>query len=479
MFPNGASEKRTRKMLKRKQMIIAAAAAVAAAPLAAQAAINVAFGYDATVTIANNAAFTGSTTVQIVAGAISVPAGDFFKFNVNTSVTGDSNAASGGAYDTANGTLQPANLGLAGFGFDFANTPSVIAPVITAAKSTVTIPAALKYDISAKGTANATNAGIASAPLSAGYNPGLVTKTAFTSQTHGLRLTLGAGGTKADIFTGLTYQAGTSAGVATITPTNPAGTVAYAFLTSPGDAATFPSYTSDTVGTNIGDTLTALPALVVNVTGGTTTTPPAGHNIVNLTTTTQTGGNYGVQLTQGTGTNQATFNPNTPVANNINVVKGPGAGSYTPGFANNVNNGTGNATDFTAVSGFTAGDQEVYALKLKVGTGTPTSTQISSIVSDISAETGTGVSTVANLLSPSAGLATQIAGLFPGYDLMLTVTTGSATPFLGFDFSQETNVAGVVVTDIAVVPEPASAAVLLIGASSLMLGRRKRTAVQA
>jgi len=83
---------------------------------------------------------------------------------------------------------------------------------------------------------------------------------------------------------------------------------------------------------------------------------------------------------------------------------------------------------------------------------------VNSIVSDIGGQSGDGVSTVASLIGSPTGLAGQIAGLFPGYDLMLTVTTGTATPFLGFDFSQETNVAGVVVTNIAAVPEPASAA---------------------
>ncbi len=312
--------------------------------------------------------------------------------------------------------------------------------------------------------------GTIAAPLSGGLNPG---NSDPSVPAQFSRLNLGAGAAQ-DIFSGLTYQALTS-GPATLTPSSTPGSIAYAFLAAAGTSTIPPSYISDNIGTNVGDKVNALPALTVN---SASTTPPPGHNIVNLTTATQAGGNYGVQLTQGTLTNQATFNPNTPVANNINVTK-VGANSYVPGFANAVNNGTGNTTDFTAISGFAAGDQEVYALKLKVGAATPTSTQISSIVADITGETGTGASTVANLLSPSAGLATQIAALFPGYDLMLTVTTGSATPFLGFDFTQETNVAGVVVTDIAAVPEPASAAVLLLGASSLLMGRRKRTTIQA
>jgi hypothetical protein len=223
-------------------------------------------------------------------------------------------------------------------------------------------------------------------------------------------------------------------------------------------------------------------AFSVAAAGGTTAPPPTTHNIVNLTSATQTGGNYGVQLTSGTGANQATFAPNAPVAGTINVTK-VGANSYVPGFANGVSGataGTGAIMDFTAISGFAAGDQEIYALKLLVGGTAPTTTQMNSIVADIGGQSATdGVSTVASLIGGPTGLAGQIAGLFPGYDLMLTVTSGTTTPFLGFDFSQETNVAGVVVTNIAAVPEPASAAVLLIGSASLLLGRRKRNALMA
>jgi hypothetical protein len=214
--------------------------------------------------------------------------------------------------------------------------------------------------------------------------------------------------------------------------------------------------------------------------GGSPITTVTTHNIINLTSATQAAGSYGVQLTSGTGANQATFVPNAPVAGNINVTK-VGTGSYIPGFANAVSGataGTGAIADFAAISGFAAGDQEIYALKLLVGSSTPTTTQMNSIVADIAGQSGDGVSTVASLIGSPTGLAGQIAGLFPGYDLMLTVSSGSATPFLGFDFSQETNVGGVVVTNIAAVPEPASAAILLIG-SSLLLGRRKRNALMA
>ena len=206
--------------------------------------------------------------------------------------------------------------------------------------------------------------------------------------------------------------------------------------------------------------------------------PP--HNIISLTSTTQAGGIYGLQFTTAVGQYQATFSPNAPAANTINVTKT--GTSVSPGFADNIDAGPGDPAGFAALSGFAPADQEIYALKLLVGTTAPTSAQISQIAGDISAQSGDGISSVANLLSPAGNaLAAQIAAAFPGYDLMLVVNTGSgsATPYLGFDFTQEVNVPGVVVTDIvATVPEPPGSAALLIAASGLLLSRRKSLSIR-
>ncbi len=140
-------------MIKRNRAIIVAAT-LAALPLSANAAVNIAFNYDPTVTFAADSAFTvGVSTEPISGNSINIPFGDFFKFNVNTLVTGDTNAASGGAYDKANGTTQPPLLGLTGFGFAFTNTnTSVVVPVVTSGTSTVNFPITLHYDVRGKGT---------------------------------------------------------------------------------------------------------------------------------------------------------------------------------------------------------------------------------------------------------------------------------------------------------------------------------------
>jgi hypothetical protein len=174
---------------------------------------------------------------------------------------------------------------------------------------------------------------------------------------------------------------------------------------------------------------------------------------------------FGNKLTNGRGIDKATFNPNTPVADSINVTGSNGG--YQPGFANNINNGAGESTFFLQASGFSpATDQETYALNIKVGGTDPTLAQDQAIVNDIIVA-GYGVT--------ASSVTGQFASLFPGYDILLTGTPGFTAPaYLGINFANDINTPGVVVTDVAAVPEPASAAGMLLGAAGLLLGRRKR-----
>jgi len=161
---------------------------------------------------------------------------------------------------------------------------------------------------------------------------------------------------------------------------------------------------------------------------------------------------------------------------------GPGHGSYLVSAAAGFTTAT---TASVAVTGFNpATDQEIYALKLSQNgsSGSITDTNIlTRIAADINGANGNNAST-----GVSASLITGVYTLlFPaasGYDLLLTsapgfTATGGAD--LGFDFSSSGQgdtsplVAGVAVTGIAAVPEPATAAGIVIGAAGLLLGRRK------
>jgi hypothetical protein len=181
-----------------------------------------------------------------------------------------------------------------------------------------------------------------------------------------------------------------------------------------------------------------------------TTSPTSTHSIISLTSTAPTG--YGNSLTT------------------IALTHGPG-GAVVPGY--DFLSSTTTATAVQPVTGFVATDvPQEFALALLVGGATPTSAQLAQIISDINSASSTdGV--VASLVPAN------FAGVFKasqGFDVMLTSTTSDTTPNLGFDFSAETTVASVTVSAVAAVPEPATAVGLLVGAGSLLLGRRKNRA---
>jgi hypothetical protein len=156
-----------------------------------------------------------------------------------------------------------------------------------------------------------------------------------------------------------------------------------------------------------------------------------------------------------------------------------GHGSYLPAYTGLIS--PAQTTGYAAASGFNpVTDTEVYALQLNYSGGvvSPSNTTlIAAIVSDINASSS----------NVSASAVTGVyASLFPTYDVLLTSTAGftpgaGGVADLGIDFSQDTDAAtpGLVVTEVAAVPEPATAAGAVLGAAGLLLGRRKKQAATA
>ncbi len=173
---------------------------------------------------------------------------------------------------------------------------------------------------------------------------------------------------------------------------------------------------------------------------------------------------FGAPLTAA----NATFTPAVPVANSINVT-GVG-GKIVPG---TVHVGAPTSTAGTAegnvlVSGFSTAGTEVYGLNLLVNGADPTTAQVTQIVTDINA------SSAIDGVTASPVSATNTGGLAATFDVLLTATiAGASQDVLGFNFDNELAVPGVVVTDIAAVPEPTSVALLAAPVVALLARRRQ------
>jgi hypothetical protein len=178
---------------------------------------------------------------------------------------------------------------------------------------------------------------------------------------------------------------------------------------------------------------------------------------------------YGNKLTQGTsGVDKASFDNGGSSDSTIHLL-GSGALGYRPGHATNINGGAGEQKFYVQSTGWNpAGDEEIFALNIKVNGADPTAAQDSAIINDINANnTGVFASTVSG----------QYLGVFPGYDILLTAgpSSNNSPSYLAIDFSADTVTTGVMVTDVAAVPEPAAiATLLLLSSASLLLGRRRR-----
>jgi hypothetical protein len=430
-------------MLNRKYTILAGAV-LAASPLVGKA-VTMSFTYDA-----NDISFAASATpgsgvgtFNSVTDTMTVTPGTIIDIGVDVDVTNNPNSPNAyqGVYDSTAGAhhdLQPANLGIAAFGIGFATSSQSVAPFDAGQDAgNITVNSNFSQAIG-QGSLDPSN-NILIGSISGGNG----VSTAVVSTAAGVApLSYGAG-SPAELFNSVQIDAGV-AGTATITATGIAdNNFSYVAYNSGGTSSSSkPVYKAVAMGAT--DTLNQLPALTVIVGGA-----PVGHPIVSLTSAQPTA--YGSEV--GTLT-----------------LTGKGNGSYNVAtLAVNPAQTTG----YVGVSGFSpATDQEVYALKLG---GSASTFGDAAIVTAINASLPVGVT--ASLVAGSA-----YASDFPGYDILLstpTTSTVSSPDFLGFDFSQDSTQSGITVTGVAAVPEPATAAGIVLGAAGLLLGRRRNKLVVA
>jgi hypothetical protein len=198
-----------------------------------------------------------------------------------------------------------------------------------------------------------------------------------------------------------------------------------------------------------------------------------------VTTTTDTA----TPLVAGT---NATY---SPTGQGYIQVLGGHTGGYAPG---NVQVSPAVAvssveTQFGTVSTFQSGDKEVYALAVNVSGG-PSGATLTNLITDLG---GTyGLATAGNATGASS---VTVSGTDPfpaifgtgGYNVFITASGATTTQdtLLGWDFGSvlaaddPTNFTGatVNVSAVAAVPEPATAAAVIISAAGLLIGRRRRT----
>ena len=189
---------------------------------------------------------------------------------------------------------------------------------------------------------------------------------------------------------------------------------------------------------------------------------------------------YYNKLSNGTGADKASFTPNTPIADAINVTASGG-----PGYATGINSGAGEQTFFVQAGGFNPSTLgEIYALNLKInGVADNGSSSNQTIINDLNRPFGPH--TTPSFGVTASAMTPELQALFGNapdgtpYDIVLTSNSGiaNAPMDLAVDFRQEFNVPGVTVTDVAAMPEPASVTTILLGASGLLLGRRKQRKV--
>ncbi|MGA2229757.1 MAG: hypothetical protein ABSH22_02425 [Tepidisphaeraceae bacterium] len=250
-----------------------------------------------------------------------------------------------------------------------------------------------------------------------------------------------------------------------------------------GTVATAPPAAPPFVDPNfLNGTVTALEVNAAGDNGGPVATAGAGIPFANIVVPAGTSGtvigqlagdiNYGADFTVNfgaTATSVATTLSLTTAASftNIGTVSISGHnGSYVP---QTISTGANTIKGSLEVTGFTSGDEEVYALTAAPGTGETLAALIAELNTDVS---GTNAGATAEAITPT------IANLFPSADIEVDIPnagTGSTPAFLNYDLSEDST--GPTISAIGVVPEPTGIGFLVV--SGLGLLARRRRAMQA
>ncbi len=171
-------------------------------------------------------------------------------------------------------------------------------------------------------------------------------------------------------------------------------------------------------------------------------------------------------------------------ANTLKVIGSNGV--YVPGYVDGINGVAGDSSDYLKITGFAPSTDNIYvALKLDDAgkyIDPSNTTVLNQIIQDIN-DNPFNPNYQGPLASTVSG---QFLGVFPGYDVLLAFPStfsggtrpaaGTAEQFdVGFDFTyfSDTHFSSLTVTDVGVVPEPASLG-SLAAAGLVLLPRYRR-----
>ncbi|MGA2441353.1 MAG: hypothetical protein ABSH08_10360, partial [Tepidisphaeraceae bacterium] len=198
--------------------------------------------------------------------------------------------------------------------------------------------------------------------------------------------------------------------------------------------------------------------------------PAAGVPILSLTSTAPTG--YGNPITNGASApDKGTFTGPGAASNKLTVTGSNG--KYLFAQVSGVGTGgNGDASNYVEANGFSpAADEEVFGLDIEVNGVQASPSQLSFLIGQINTFSGG----LASGLSVSTSLTVDP---FPtNYNLFVTASPGvAADDFLGFNLSQsnDSNLVGYTDSAVAVVPEPLSIGLLVVGSIGLMARRTRR-----
>jgi hypothetical protein len=470
-------------MLSRKSIILAAA--LSSIPLVAAKGATITYTYES-FQYSLNQGTTWTPVTGTISGStetVNVPVGAIVQTGIAVTVTNNPTptAVTTGGYASAgsHAGFVPSNLGIASFGFGFtANSNGAWDAGGLGSGNFVPSVSSTEFNGGPTGTgvdgATATPAnpgGISQNSLSGNNTP-----QTDNSTTIGTQISYGAG-SAAELVGGLAFDAlGASGTTAQFTPIytglTPGQTAdAYWVWSSKGTGTTStatnaPVFKLQDISSS--DTVNALPTLDLVIGGGSVATGTNKIISLGLTGTALTGTtppngyeNYVGLLTSKGGSLSNVLTPN----NNV-------------GFAN--------------LSGGTANGYVLLALNLGTGVLTPAANaaQIAQIVTDINnSNSSVGAIAISSTPGQPGFPFYQFDGGATQYDIAIPVGSNPST--FAYDFSNvspdttdpDTTVgtgqagSAVTVTAIAAVPEPATAAGVILGAAGLLLGRRKNRAV--